>query len=250
VWKVALMLPRNAGIGSIDSFDDVEVMAVLMPNVPGIRNTPWPTYATTVDAIEAASGYDLLALLPDHIEIAVESGTVPPVARLDGPYSGVEERPVAMSGAASSDGDGHALTYAWRFGDGATAAGQNVTHTYMASGTYQVRLIVTDVLGLADTTMTTATVRALTLAERMDALNKAVTAAAYAGAVSPGNGTALLATLRAATQQIERGNNTAAYNQLGAFMEQVRALSGADRIGARDAADWMGAAERARSRMQ
>jgi PKD repeat protein len=180
----------------------------------------------------------------------VESGTVPPVARHDGPWSGAEEQPIAMSAAASSDGDGHALSYAWTFGDGSSASGRDVTHTYMASGTYQVRLIVTDVLGLADTTMTTASVRVLTVAERLAALVAAVRSSMNAGAMSQGNGTALLATLSAATEQAARGNSTAAYNQLGAFVQQVEALSGAGRIPARDAADWLAAAQRARDRMQ
>jgi hypothetical protein len=42
--------------------------------VPGIGAKPWEEYATTVNAIEALSGYDLLALLGDEIEIAAESG--------------------------------------------------------------------------------------------------------------------------------------------------------------------------------
>ena len=72
-WKVALILPRDQGLSSIDSYDDVEVIAAVMPNVAGIRNVNWHTYETTVDSVEALSGYDLLALLPDHIEIAIES---------------------------------------------------------------------------------------------------------------------------------------------------------------------------------
>ena len=43
-------------------------------NEPGVRNVDWNSYRTTVDAIEAVSGYDLLALLPDKVESAVERG--------------------------------------------------------------------------------------------------------------------------------------------------------------------------------
>jgi DNA/RNA endonuclease G (NUC1) len=73
VWKVALIMPRNQGLANVDDFNDLEVVAVIMPNEPGIRNVNWETYKTTVDAIEALSGYDLLALLPDRVEVAVES---------------------------------------------------------------------------------------------------------------------------------------------------------------------------------
>lgn len=74
VWKVALILPRDRGLADVDSYDDVEVIAVIMPNDPGVRAVNWTTYQTTVDAVEAVSGYNLLALLPDPLEITVETG--------------------------------------------------------------------------------------------------------------------------------------------------------------------------------
>ena len=43
-----------------------------------IRAHPWQQYATTVDAIEQASGYDVLAKLPDHVEWLVEAGVTSP----------------------------------------------------------------------------------------------------------------------------------------------------------------------------
>jgi len=111
-----------------------------------------------VNAVEALSGYDLLALLRDDIEAQVESGTKPPVAALSGPFTGQEGSPVSMSGAASSDPDGDALTYLWSFGDGTTGMGATVSHTYAQDGSFNVRLIVRDPRGLADTAMTTATI--------------------------------------------------------------------------------------------
>ena len=81
MWKVAVILPRDAGLADVHSYRDVEVIAVIMPNAPGIRNTNWESFKTTVNAVEALSGYDVLALLPDPIEIAVESG-VADAARL------------------------------------------------------------------------------------------------------------------------------------------------------------------------
>jgi DNA/RNA endonuclease G (NUC1) len=171
VWKVALVLPRDQGLANVHSYADVQVFAAIMPNDAGVRNVDWHTYLTTVDAVEAASGYDLLALLPDPIEIAVESGTKPPQAVANGPFSSTEGATVTMSAAGSSDPDGDALTFAWSFGDGATGTGAAATHTYMQDGSYQVRLIATDVRGLADTAFTTATVA-----------NVAPTISAFAGA--------------------------------------------------------------------
>ena len=157
-WKVALILPRDQGLSSVDSYDDVEVIAAVMPNIPGIRNVDWHTYETTVDSVEALSGYDLLALLPDPVEIAVESNTVPPVAAVDGPYTGIASESISMTASGSTDADNQNLAYAWDFGDGTTGSGVDVTNSYQAAGTYTVRLIVTDPLSLADTITTTATI--------------------------------------------------------------------------------------------
>jgi DNA/RNA endonuclease G (NUC1) len=157
-WKVAVIMPHDQGLANIDDVSDLEVIAVIMPNVPGIRNVDWNTYRTTVDAVEALSGYDLLALLRDDIEAAVESGTRAPVAAINGPYAAPEGSAISMSGAGSADPDNDALTYLWSFGDGGTGTGLDVSHTYAQDGSYTVRLIVRDARNLADTITTTATI--------------------------------------------------------------------------------------------
>ena len=43
------------------------------------------------------------------------------------------------------------VSWQWLFGDGSSAAGQAVSHTYRAPGTYKVSLIVVDVNGCTDT---------------------------------------------------------------------------------------------------
>jgi DNA/RNA endonuclease G (NUC1) len=158
VWKVAVIMPRNQGLANIDDLSDFEVIAVIAPNDAGVRSVNWETWKTTVDAVEALSGYNLLALLRDDIEIAAESGTRAPSAAVNGPYTASEGAAIPMSAAASTDPDNDALTFAWTFGDGGVATGATVSHTYAQNGTYSVRVIVTDTRGLADTATTTATV--------------------------------------------------------------------------------------------
>ena len=158
VWKVAVILPRDQGLASIDDYTDVEVVAVVMPNVAGIRNVPWETYRKTVDQVEAISGYDVLALLPDGIEALVESGAKPPVASAGGPYASTEGAAVALTAAASTDPNGDALAYAWDFGDGTTGAGASPSHSYAQDGAYTARVIATDPAGLADTATAAVTV--------------------------------------------------------------------------------------------
>jgi DNA/RNA endonuclease G (NUC1) len=224
MWKVALILPRDQGLANVDSYDDVEVVAVIMPNDPGIREVPWQTYRTTVDAVEALSGYDLLALLADQVEIAVESGTRPPTAVLDGPYTALQHEGIAMSGAGSTDPDGDALTYAWSFGDGTTATGRDVTHAYATAGTFTVTLTVTDTRGLTATATTTATIQSPI--EAIRALRELVTE------------NSLRVKLNAAIASLERRNTAPAVNQLEAFLNEVAAMERTGRISSETASAW------------
>lgn len=66
----------------------------------------------------------------------------------DGPFYG--SLPLNMNfNAGASEGNG--LTYAWDFGDGATAEGTTTSHTYEKQGLHQVKLTVTDENNFTDT---------------------------------------------------------------------------------------------------
>jgi len=83
VWKVAVILPRNHRLADVHDFRDIDdVIAVIMPNDPTV-NSDWKTYKTTVDEVERTSGYDLLSLLPDKLEAAVESNLIFAAKALD-----------------------------------------------------------------------------------------------------------------------------------------------------------------------
>lgn len=83
-WKVAVILPKDQGLANVDSYDDVEVIAIIMPNDPMSRTTPWQSFATTVDAVEALSGYDLLSLMPAKVGAVIEAGMQDEMAFIDG----------------------------------------------------------------------------------------------------------------------------------------------------------------------
>ena len=65
---------------------------------------------------------------------------------------------VTFDAADSTDTDGTIDSYEWTFGDGSSATGQSVTHTYASAGDYTVSLTVTDDAGGTDTASKTVSV--------------------------------------------------------------------------------------------
>ncbi len=85
----------------------------------------------------------------------------PPVAEMHAsPDGGEAPLAVTFDGSASTDADGQRLAYDWDFGDGATASGAVVQHTYVEAGAYTVQLTVTDTAGASALADTLITVRA------------------------------------------------------------------------------------------
>ena len=74
-WKVALVIPKDGGDDISRVTCTTRTIAVIMPNIQGIRNDPWEHYLTTVDAVEALTGYDLFSNLPQAYQACVEAGT-------------------------------------------------------------------------------------------------------------------------------------------------------------------------------
>jgi PKD repeat protein len=61
-------------------------------------------------------------------------------------------RPLLLSGAASSDPDGGIASYRWDFGDGETASGVETRHIWRKAGRHRVTLTVDDGTGLSNAT--------------------------------------------------------------------------------------------------
>ena len=89
---------------------------------------------------------------PNYVDYAttimgVEDGALPPVADAEAAVrAGPAPLEVRFDGSSSRDPDpaGQIVSWQWNFGDGSTASGPDVTHTYTAGGRYFPRLTVTD----------------------------------------------------------------------------------------------------------
>ncbi len=84
--------------------------------------------------------------------------SAPPVVVAGEGYAGVEGSPIAFDGSASYDPNGKGITWAWDFGDGATATGATPSHVFADDGAYAVTLRATDPAGLFRTAVTTTKV--------------------------------------------------------------------------------------------
>jgi len=70
-WKVIVVVPHGADFTSISA--NTEVIAVDMPNTPGIGGTDWRKFRTTVRAIEQKTNLNLLSNLPQNLQDTLET---------------------------------------------------------------------------------------------------------------------------------------------------------------------------------
>ena len=101
-----------------------------------------PYFAGSID--EAAVYATVLSADAVRAAYTAGGGTVAnadPTAAFASSSAGLK---ATFDGTGSTDSDGTISAYAWDFGDGGTGATAVATHTYSATGTYEVRLTVID----------------------------------------------------------------------------------------------------------
>lgn len=103
--------------------------------------------------------YDRSATSEPISVTAVSTDTEAPVAVINPSKNALARtnQDCSFSGAMSTDNDG-IVSYKWAFGDGTKAEGQNVTHKFTRSGTFDVTLTVTDESGNTGTSSVQYTV--------------------------------------------------------------------------------------------
>jgi DNA/RNA endonuclease G (NUC1) len=164
-WKIAVITPAGAGLdadGTLPS--NTTVLVVNMPNVQGIKPNDWRMYLTTVAKIEKSTGYNFLELIAESVQCRVEGRNCAPTAHITSGISGSgwqtsEGQTVAFSGSTSTDpDDGDVLNMVWTVNGTNVGIGETLTYNFAQDGSYTIRLIVSDNLGAADTTITTVNV--------------------------------------------------------------------------------------------
>nr|WP_243436148.1 PKD domain-containing protein [Acanthopleuribacter pedis] len=111
------------------------------------RYTETGTFTVTVTLDDGNGG---IATFTREVEVLAQN-RYPDIQNVSFPSSAVVNTSVTFT-AEATDPDGDAITFTWAFGDGATATGAEVNHTYDAIGDYSVRLVVRDRWGYGRST--------------------------------------------------------------------------------------------------
>ncbi len=144
-------------------------------NAPSTPGTPFPTLCTNpaefVQQVQGAIAQGIIAearFATDWVSFQVVDTqgppppppNRPPVAQFSlTPPTPTVGQPVSFTSTSFDPDPGDFIVqHLWNFGDGTTAQGATVFHTYTAPGTYQVTLTVTDNRGASSVAVQTVTV--------------------------------------------------------------------------------------------
>ncbi len=108
--------------------------------------------------VQTATGLTATATSTAVISASTSQGSTPKPLP-GGPYTGTTSSAVSFSGTGSSDPNNATLSYHWVFGDGFSADGATVSHTYGTAGTFSVELSVFNGTN-SNSATTTATITA------------------------------------------------------------------------------------------
>ena len=133
----------------------VQVTAGAGPHTVVLTKSGYQTATRQVTVTAGQTSYLNVTLTPTPPQ------NQPPVPAFTySPAHPIVNQTVQFNGSGSYDPNGSIVSYAWSFGDGGTASGVTVSHKYTHTGTYSVRLTVTDNGGISRSKTQSITVAA------------------------------------------------------------------------------------------
>jgi chitodextrinase len=115
-------------------------------------NSSWVTYTGPFQVTHAGANTlyygatDKAGNVEPTKNVTLKIDKTPPTAIITGNRTLRVNESISLSGGSSTDDVG-VVSFAWDFGDGATAQGKTTAHTYSKDGIYNVSLTVTDAAG-------------------------------------------------------------------------------------------------------
>jgi hypothetical protein len=156
---LVLPIPRTVN-GWVDAWLEVNRPAYVERDYDFSYGPPWASLAVNLGTLDGTKWHTLSQ--PGTAYFTVSFGAVrqefpvtvvgkpanqPPTAKfvlIDRPVNEMWLTEALFEGEASSDPDGHIVSYLWDYGDGTPASGSYGRHTYRSPGEYTVTLTVTD----------------------------------------------------------------------------------------------------------
>ncbi len=146
-WKIALVVPLGSG-SALDRINaTTRIIALKIPNIAGVRSTPWQNFVVSVAQIETDTGYTFLTELPasvrNTLRLVVDGQSAagaPSIVAQPTAQTTVVGGSATFSVTATGDAT---LTYQWSVNDseisGATASSLTLGNVQAADvGTYTV----------------------------------------------------------------------------------------------------------------
>jgi hypothetical protein len=162
--------------------------------------------------------------LSDPASVTVNMTEIKPTAKITSiapadPWLNITAPQETLNFSGSySDPAPEAHTFRWDFGDGSSSPLLNAAHAYAFPGTYTVTLTVWDDEGVAGTATAQVTIQTT-----QQSLATMIAYVQSLSSLNKGEQDSLVAKLNAASDASARGNNTAAHNDLNAFLNELDA---------------------------
>lgn len=132
-WKIAVVVPLGPGTALSRITPTTRVIAIKVPNIAGVRSTPWQNFVTSVAQIESDTGYTFFTALPaptaDALRVVVDgqsSAGAPAIAAQPSTQTTVVGGSATFAVTATGDAP---LTYQWYHDDDAIAGATDATLT-------------------------------------------------------------------------------------------------------------------------